>query len=124
MNTVDRPKETRLEFFLPLDGLVLDQRHGFYAEILCSEDAQPGFFAQDINLSITLRDDVGSPIMKFWNRLSPLEKPPKGPIVMSIYGYDGDGGMNALGEMKSFSCVAELLDEFFAAVDRILPEGD
>ncbi len=125
MKTSPATQKTSLEFFPSLDGVIIDQRCGFYVEIKSKQVKPSAQCPQGIKLSITLRDDVGKPLFRYSTRLAyPWDPAPKDPLSLFVSEYDGDGGMTHFGKLKSFQSVDEMLVEFFAEVDSILKRGE
>lgn len=111
-------KDDPLSYLLDLDGEILVQAGGYWAKIEAHTCKVSPQVPHGISYSLTLHDRYGERVLGFDN----AHAPPKGRKGFSTrcVQYDHWHPDGRTIEAYEFSDPGKLLEDFFAAVDRIL----
>jgi hypothetical protein len=114
--------DTDVETLLDLDGSILDQGNGYWIKIEARRVAPTPGIPHGIAYSLTLHEPYGTRILGFDN--AHAVKPPKKFKYAGRITHDHKHRRaRDRGAPYEYSTAAQLLKDFFAAVDRALEEA-
>lgn len=114
-------KDGALLYLLDLDGEILVQEGGYWVKIEARTCEVSPQVPHGISYSLTLHDRYGQRVLGFDNAHAP-PKGRKGCYVRRVeYDHWHPDGLTI--EAYEFTDAGKLLEDFFAAVDRILTDG-
>jgi hypothetical protein len=114
-------KQDPLEFLLDLDGEVIVQDRGYWVKIEARRRNPSPQVPHGIDYSLTLHDKYGKRVLGFDN----AHAPPKegGRFSPRRVEYDHWHPDGRTIEAYEFTDAGKLVEDFFAAVDRMLKDG-
>ena len=123
-----RYSQTTLDRFPSLSGLVIDQGHGSFVELVSEYVPPCPECPQGVRFSLTLRDVDGRPLVRYaMAHNNGLREPViESDLCVFIRGFDTETGRASdAGNQRVFDSVSEMLQAFFSEVDHVLQtEGE
>ena len=111
-----------VETLLDLDGSILDQGNGYWIKIEARRIEPTAGVPHGIAYSLTLHDRYGTRVLGFDNA-HPIKPPRKFKYAGRILANDHQHrGARDKGRFYEYANAHQLLQDFFAAVDRALAQ--
>ena len=121
VSSADMAKHDPLDFLLDLDGEVIVQDRGYWVKIEARRRNPSPQAPHGIDYSLTLHDKYGKRVLGFDNsHAAPKEGGRFSPRRVEYDHWHPDGRRI---EAYEFTDAGKLVEDFFAAVDRLLKDG-
>ena len=123
MKKSSRLSKTSLNYFPTINGLVIDQGHGNFVELISDFVPPCPEFPQGVRFSMTLRVADGTPVLQYSiaNNNGLNEPIIESDLCVYIRGIDRDSlRISDEGSQQVFESTAQMLEEFFNTVDLAL----